>query len=260
LYDSSRAKLICLIISDVVGDDLDSIASGPTVADTTTFKDAIDVLKKYNLYEKIPISVKNILEVGLADNKLENPKPGSECFSNIDNYIIGSVKSATKEIISYLNAEGYKTNYFSDKIVGEAEDFGRSLYPIITSEIESQTSSKLALIGSGELTVTIKGNGIGGRNQEMLLSFLNYVRIKDIDYQFLIMGVNLDGIEGNSEAMGALIDNHILFESIQKDLNLDKFLNTNDSNSFFKYLNCELISGPTGCNVNDLVLIIIHKE
>jgi hydroxypyruvate reductase/glycerate 2-kinase len=264
LYESSKARMVSFIISDVVGDNLDSIASGPTVGDTTTFKDAEEVLRKYNLLEKIPSSVRSIIESGLIDNKLETPKPGNQCFKNIDNYLIGSVKTAVEEISEFLKSKGYEINYFSDKITGEAEQFGISLYNIITQEIENQfrkgNVNKFALIGTGELTVTIKGRGVGGRNQEMLLSFLNQLVDQELKYYFIVMGVNLDGIEGNSEAMGALVDNQVLVKTQQKRIDLRKLLIENDSNTFFKEIGCELISGPTGCNVNDLVFVIIQRK
>ncbi|MFX1379494.1 MAG: glycerate kinase [Promethearchaeota archaeon] len=261
LYNSSGAKLISLIISDVVGDDLDSIASGPTVPDKTTFLDAYEIIKKYNLLEKIPISVRDHLEKGLSDSSLENPKPNDPCFTNIHNYLIGSVKSAVQEVKSFLKNEGFEIECFSNNVIGEAKEFGKDLYGIITKciqmNLDQKKNSRKALIGTGELTVTIRGKGIGGRNQEMLLGFLNYIKDKSLNYHFLLIGVNLDGIEGNSEAMGALIDNYVFEQMITKNIDPEKFLTNNDSNSFFKKLRTELISGPTGCNVNDLILILI---
>ena len=118
---------------------------------------------------------------------------------------------------------------------------------------------KMALIGTGELTVTIKGKGIGGRNQEMLLSFLDFAKNETVNNNFLIIAVNLDGIEGNSTAMGALIDNHILIRVVNNNINIKKYLNGNDSNSFFKLFEGEIITGPTGCNVNDLIIILLLK-
>jgi len=263
LFNSSSAKLISLIISDVIGDNLDTIASGPTVPDQTTFKDAIEILKKYNIYSKIPKSVKYSLEQGLNDNSLENPKAHHPCFKNIYNYLIGSVKTAVQEIITHLK-HNYIPDYFSDNIMGEASEFGKKLYQIISeqmnkNEFENQHKS-IALIGSGELTVTIKGSGIGGRNQEMLLSFLNIVGNKEFKDKFLIIGGNLDGIEGNSKAMGALVDNFTLKQIAERKLNTKEYLDNNDSNSFFKMIKSEIITGPTGCNVNDIVLILISKK
>ncbi|MHA2036519.1 MAG: glycerate kinase type-2 family protein, partial [Promethearchaeota archaeon] len=211
LYNTSKATLISLIISDVIGDNLDSIASGPSVPDTTTFTDVVDILKKFNIKEKIPPSIINHIEKGLLDNNLETPKSNSDCFNNVHNYIVGSVKSAVEEVMTFLESEGFESEYFTNEISGEASKFGKSLYNIINQKFkEMSISGKYTLIGTGELTVTIKGKGIGGRNQEMLLSFLDSVKEKQVPFEFLIVGANLDGIEGNSEAMGALIDNFVL--------------------------------------------------
>ena len=263
LYNSSRATLISLIISDVVGDNLDSIASGPTVSDKSTFRDALEIIKKYDLLGKIPRSVKEHLEIGLTDKTLENPKPNDECFTNIHNYLIGSVTSAVQEIKLFLNENGFEVNYFSNEIIGEAKEFGKSIYRIISQYLDERLdrnkSENIALVGTGELTVTIRGNGVGGRNQEMLLGFLNYVKNEKFNYNFLIIGANLDGIEGNSKAMGALVDNYVLEQTVSKNIDIEKYLENNDSNNFFKKLGVELITGPTGCNVNDLILILLSK-
>jgi len=263
LYNSSEATLISLIISDVVGDNLDSIASGPTVPDKTTFKDTLEILRKYDLLDIIPSSVKDHIEKGLSDKKLENPKANDLCFTNVHNYLIGSVSSAVREVKSLLENQGFKVQYFSTNITGEAREFGKSLYPIILQQVEDNLNQKkvekITLIGSGELTVTIKGEGIGGRNQEMLLSYLNYIKDREFNYNFLIISANLDGIEGNSKAMGALIDNYALEQMISKNIDTEKFLANNDSNSFFKELGTEIITGPTGCNVNDLILILVSN-
>ncbi|MFW9968780.1 MAG: glycerate kinase [Candidatus Odinarchaeota archaeon] len=261
LYDSSGATLICLIISDVVGDDLDVIASGPTVPDKTTFKDAFEIIEKYNLKKNLPISVTEHLKKGLSDKFLENPKPDDLCFTNVHNYLIGSVESAIQEVKLFLSKEGFEIYYFSNNIIGEAREFGKYLFDIITQNIQKvqnqREHKKIALIGTGELTVSIRGKGIGGRNQEMLLSFLKNIKNQKPNYDFLIIGANLDGIEGNSKAMGALIDNYAMNQMISKNIDLEHYLITNDSNSFFKKLKTEIITGPTGCNVNDLILILI---
>ncbi|MFX1444435.1 MAG: glycerate kinase [Promethearchaeota archaeon] len=263
LFNSSNATLISLIISDVIGDNLDTIASGPTVPDQTTFKDAIDIIKKYGIYFKVPKSIINSLEQGFSDNSLENPKTNHPCFKSIHNYLIGSVKTAVQEIITSLKQD-FITNYFSDNIMGEARDFGKKLNSIISERMNKNEFENLqknvALIGTGELTVTIKGTGTGGRNQEMLLSFLDFLDNKELKDNFLIIAANLDGIEGNSKAMGALVDSFILKQIAERKLNTKEYLDNNDSNSFFKIINSEIITGPTGCNVNDLILILISKK
>ncbi|MFX1373272.1 MAG: glycerate kinase [Promethearchaeota archaeon] len=263
LYNSSRATLICLIISDVVGDNLDSIASGPTIPDKSTFKDVLTISNKYKLWEKFPDSVKDHIEKGLKDNTLENPKSNSIYFKDIHNYLIGSISFAVQELITLSRKPEYKIDYFSNTITGEAKEFGKSLYWIISQYVKENFDQNkyknIILMATGELTVTIKGNGIGGRNQEMLLSFLNFIKNKNINYNFLVMGANLDGIEGNSKAMGAIVDNFILDKMLSMNINSENLLENNDSNAFFKQLGIELITGSTGCNVNDLVLILLSK-
>ncbi|MFX1258611.1 MAG: glycerate kinase [Promethearchaeota archaeon] len=264
VYNLSRATLISLIISDVVGDDLSTIASGPTVPDLTTFKDTIEILKKYNIYEKSPFSIKTYLEVGMNDKKIENPKPNDACFNNIHNYLIGSIKFAIQELFQYLDEQSFKVESFPNEIIGEAREYGKTLYQIISQKLEEngrkERSNKIAIIGNGELTVTLRGSGIGGRNQEMLLSFLDYIKDKNFFHDFCIIAVNLDGIEGNSKSMGVIVDKFTLNQVISKNLDTKKYLENNDSNSFFKILKSDLITGPTGCNVNDLVLILISNE
>ncbi|TKJ27453.1 MAG: glycerate kinase [Promethearchaeota archaeon Loki_b31] len=262
VHNTSKATLITLIISDVVGNNLDSIASGPTVPDLTTFDQAYDVLKKYNLSYKVPSSVKETIEKGLSDPRLENPKEHDVCFTNIYTYLIGSVDLVVEEVSANLKDFNFIIDYFTNEIVGEAVDFGKELHELISIKLKPYTKKpgkhKLALIGTGELTVTIKGKGVGGRNQEMLLSFLDNVKNKEIDYNFLIIGANLDGIEGNSKAMGALVDNISLNQINNERIKTKSYLENNDSNSFFKLLKSEIITGPTGINVNDLLLILIE--
>ena len=222
--------------------------------DLTTFNEAIDILNKYKILNTIPSSVKMALEQGVKNEKLENPKPNDACFINVHNYLIGSVKSAAEEAISYLKGLGYNVVYFSNEIIGEAREFGNNLLQVIKNE--RVKGKKIALIGTGELTVTIKGSGIGGRNQEMLLSLLLSMINEKFSPGFNVISANLDGIEGNSGAMGAMIDNYSLDKALSKNLNLQKSLDDNDSNSLFKLLNSEIITGPTGCNVNDLLIVL----
>ena len=261
IYDRSKATVITLIISDVVGNNLESIASGPTIPDLTTLKDINDILEKYQLQNKVPPSVRQLIETGMNDPTLNKPLDNPNYFKKVHNYLIGSVDSSVNEISDYLKELNFVVDYFSNEIVGEAAVFGKELFNFISHKLqdlaEKSKKQKVALIGTGELTVTIKGKGIGGRNQEMLLNFLNHVKDKKIDYNFLIIGVNLDGIEGNSMAMGALVDDVLLTQIIKNKTNFESYLKNNDSNSFFKMLNSEIITGATGINVNDLLLILI---
>jgi len=262
IYESSKATTLTIIISDVVGNKLDSIASGPTVPDLTSFNDAYKVLLKYNLLDRIPMPVRKVIMEGVQNPRLENPSKNDPVFENIYTYLIGSIEISVEEVSNYLRKQKFEIDYFSDEISGEAAEFGKYLYDLIIEKLKEYPKetkkSRIAMIGTGELTVTLRGKGIGGRNQEMLLSFLNALKSQKIDYNFFVLGCNLDGIEGNSKAMGAIIDNSLLMETTKNNVSLDNYLSNNNSNAFFKLINGEIITGPTGINVNDIILILVE--
>jgi glycerate 2-kinase len=257
IYNTNKATVVSLIISDVVGNNLDSIASGPTVADSSTFKDVVNILKKYKLFKEVPNSIQSLVEEGLKNPAMETPKTGDKCFTNVYNFLIGSIHNAIEVITKFLNSDEFAVNYFSDNLTGEARLFGEKMYnDYFLNPNDLFKNKRNALIGSGELTVSITGKGIGGRNQEMLLSFLDKATKTKVPFNFCFVGANLDGIEGNSNAMGALVDNEVHQKVLKLNLNLQKYLEHNDSNSAFKILGTEIITGPTGCNVNDLMILL----
>lgn len=262
IYEGSKATTLTIMISDVVGNKLDSIASGPTVPDLTSFSDAYNVLLKYNLLDRIPMSAKEVIIEGAKNPHLENPSKNDPVFENIQTYLIGSVELSVEHVSNYLMKHNFEIDYFSDEISGEAADFGKHLFYLITEKLKEYPKepekSRIAMIGTGELTVTLRGKGIGGRNQEMLLNFLNTVKSEKIDYKFFVLGCNLDGIEGNSKAMGAIVDNSLLMETTKNNVNIDNYLSSNNSNAFFNLINGEIITGPTGINVNDFILILVE--
>jgi len=252
-----KPTIISLIISDVIGNRLDTIASGPTVPDQTTYEEAINYLKNYDIFDKTPENVKKILLSGYKKEIPETPKKDDPCFLKVHNFIIGSVEDAARETEKFLDEKGIEVNYFQENMKGEAREYGSVILNKFKEYINKKKSldfEKTAFIGTGELTVTIKGNGIGGRNQEMLLGFLRMLEKLEINFHFSIISGNLDGIEGNSEAMGAIVDNFTIRKYKNMGLNLFRFLENNDSNTFFKKLNDEIISGYTGINVNDLMI------
>ena len=262
IYETSKATTLTIIISDVVGNKLDSIASGPTIPDLTSFNDAYNVLLKYKLLDRIPMSAKEVIMGGIKNPRLENPSKNDPVFENVHTYLIGSVELSVEEVSNYLRKRDFEIDYFSNKISGEAADFGKGLFYLITEKLKEYPKepekSRIAMIGTGELTVTLRGKGIGGRNQEMLLNFLNTIKSEKIDYKFFVLGCNLDGIEGNSKAMGAIVDNSLLMETTQNNVSIDNYLNSNNSNAFFNLINGEIITGPTGINVNDFILILVE--
>jgi len=258
----ANPTILSLIISDVVGDRLDTIASGPTVPDQTRFQDAINVLKKYDLFDKIPINAKQLLEAGIEDKTPETPKKGDKCFNKTYNFVVGSVNFAVERAKQYLTENNAKVIILPKKIQGEARTFGQKLLNKIENyyhKYKNVEQDLIAVIASGELTVTIVGEGFGGRNQEMLLGFLKDIDNEVLYFPFGLISANLDGIDGNSEAMGALIDNWTLSKVKKQNINLNEFLENNDSNSFFKEVGDEVITGYTGINVNDLIICIMLR-
>ncbi len=262
IYESSKATTLTIMISDVVGNKLDSIASGPTVPDLTSFNDAYKILLEYNLLDRIPMPVRKVIMEGVKNPRLENPSKNDPVFENVRTYLIGSIEISVEEVSNYLSKHKFEIDYFSDEISGEAADFGKQLFYLITEKLKEYPKepekSRIAMIGTGELTVTLRGKGIGGRNQEMLLNFLNTIKNEKIDYKFFVLGCNLDGIEGNSKAMGAIVDNSLLMETTKNNVNIDNYLSSNNSNAFFNLINGEIITGPTGINVNDFILILVE--
>ena len=258
VFEANKGTLISLIISDVVGDNLESVASGPSVADSSTFKDVYAILNKYELFDKIPNSIHSLVEEGLKNKALETPKLKDKCFDNVHNYLIGSIETGVRAVKTFLKKQGYIVNYFSNAVTGEARVFGERFFTENIDKLSNclNQSKRYALIGTGELTVTIKGKGIGGRNQEMLLSFLNKAIIRKIDCDFCTVSANLDGIEGNSNAMGALVDNEVCKKALKSNLDINKYLHNNDSSSAFNLLGTQIITGPTGCNVNDVLILL----
>jgi len=207
--------------------------------------------------------VHKVIEEGLNNPKLETPKERFPSFSRVKNYLIGSVESVIQVLKPILERQEFLVDYFSNNLSGEARNFGIQLSQIIPKKIKffnEKGIEKLALIATGELTVTIKGEGVGGRNQEMLLSYSNEVKNSKFEYNHVIIGANLDGLEGNSNAMGCLIDNDTISKISYQKIDPARFLDDNNSNAFFKAIGTEIISGPTGCNVNDLVLILITQK
>jgi glycerate-2-kinase len=247
----SRGTIISLIISDVIGDSLDSIASGPTHPDSTTYGDAKEVLNKYKLWNEVPDSVRRILDDGVEGKIPETPKKEDWDWKRIHNYIIANNQLACSEGAKRANSLGYVTLWIPSAICGEAKEVGKKLI----SRVEAFDSGKIALISGGEPTVIVKGNGIGGRNQELVLGAVEYLSGKSI----VLASVSTDGIDGISNAAGAIADGFTAKRAKQLNLNYEEFLERNDSYNFFKALDDLIISGPTHTNVMDIQIVVKYK-
>ena len=247
----SKGLVISLIISDVVGDKLETIGSGPTAPDPTTFKDAYEVLNKYGLWDKIPESVRHRIRLGLDGRVEETPKPGDPIFKRITNLIVASVGDACKAAEKYLRSKGYRSMTLTRFMEGEAREIGIFAAGLLRQL--SERRGKHAIVMGGETTVTVRGKGAGGRNQELALSAS--IKLRDLKNCCLV-SVGTDGVDGPTDAAGAIVDGETYQDALRLGLNPAEFLAENDSNTFFKRVGGLITTGYTGTNVGDVVLLL----
>ena len=250
------ATILNLILSDVVGDPLDFIASGPTVPDSTTFSDAARVLKKYVLWEKAPASIKKTLADGEKGLVSETPKADDEAFCKAHNFVIGNNRSASLAALEYLKASGLNTLLLTATMEGEAKSIGTMLGTVVReiSTSGNPISKPAGIVAGGETTVIVTGKGLGGRNQEIPLAAA--LKINEIDGA-VVVSLSTDGIDGPTDAAGAIADGKTLARAAKAGLAPERFLADNDSYHFFSKLDDLIFTGPTGTNVNDLSIIIV---
>ena len=250
------AKVVSLILSDVVGDNLDVIASGPTSSDSTTYTDALKVLKKYRLMEQIPLNVIDLLNRGRDGLIPETPKEGDPIFEQVENIIIGSNKKALEGAKIKAEFLGFNTEIISSEITGEAKEAGKWLaQKAIEVQRGEHYRKPVCFISGGETTVTVRGAGKGGRNMELALSFAMEVEGFD-GITFLSAGT--DGTDGPTDAAGAIIDGQTVARAKAIGLDPGTYLENNDSYNFFKQINELFITGPTGTNVMDIQIMVIE--
>ena len=250
------ATLVTLILSDVVGDDLDVIASGPTVPDSSSFYDCKNIFRRYDIIDKIPKNILNHIEYGISGEIDETPKPLDPVFERTYNLIIGS--NAESLISAKDKAEnlGYNVLILSSMIEGETR-FVAQVHGAIAREI-IKTGNPLPLpaciLSGGETTVTISGNGLGGRNQEFALSASIDISGKK---NIVILSGGTDGTDGPTDAAGAFSDTFTLKRAEKMGLDPYRFLANNDSYHFFQNLGDLFITGPTNTNVMDLRIVLV---
>jgi glycerate 2-kinase len=250
------ATVLNLILSDVVGDPLDFIASGPTVPDSTTFSEAIKVLKKCGLWNRAPASVKKVLSDGEKGLIPETPKASDKAFKKVYNVIIGNNRFASQAVCEHLGSAGLNTLLLTATLEGEARHIGVMLASIAREvTISGNPVPKPAgIIAGGETTVTVTGKGLGGRNQEIALAAAS--KIGGID-GVVVASLSTDGVDGPTDAAGAIADGKTIPRAAEMNLNSEKFLAENNSYNFFSELNDLIFTGPTGTNVNDVSVIVV---
>ena len=250
------STVLVFILSDVVGDPLDAIASGPTVPDTTTFEDAWQILEKYDLVKEIPPSVYHHLLSGKEGRAEETPKTGDRAFEKVHHVMIGSNILALRAGKKEASAHGLNALILSSSVVGETREAAQ-FHAAIAREVLSSGNpfpKPLCIISGGETTVTIKGKGLGGRNQEFALA--GALEINGLENVVLLSG-GTDGTDGPTDAAGAIADHTTVRRAKALGMNAKAHLENNDAYPFFKGLGDLLITGPTQTNVMDVRILII---
>jgi hydroxypyruvate reductase len=242
---SAPARLHTLLISDVVGDDVSAIASGPTVPDPSTYADALAVIKKYNM--ELPASVMSVLNAG----EDETPKPGDAIFANNTVEIIASGLNSLEAAAKIAEQAGITPIILNDSLEGEARVVGREMAGFVSSY---KDQAPCVLLSGGELTVKVEGSGKGGPNTEFLMGLA--AGLEGIEDVFAI-ACDTDGADGLVDNAGAIITPDTLARAQTAGLDLDAMLADNDAYSFFEALDDLVVSGPTHTNVNDLRAIYI---
>ncbi len=250
------SPVVSLIISDVVGDPIEFIASGPTAPDTTTYADAVEVLRRRGLWSKAPYGVKAVIEAGLRGEIPETPKPNSIVFGSVVNRVIASNYKSLKAMAEEAGKRGYTPLVLTNMMTGEAREIGRFLAGLASSSTGFSLPAQppLAIILGGETTVTVRGDGVGGRNQELALSFAIHC---SEDVTAVLASVGSDGIDGVSEAAGGIVSCSTKREAAESHVDLVDALKRNDSYTALRKLGRAIITGYTGTNVNDLVVLLV---
>jgi hydroxypyruvate reductase len=247
------AAVLTLILSDVIGDDLDVIGSGPTVPDPTTFSETKDILQKYAIWDKVPGGVRERLSGGSVDT----PKPGDPIFAKVRNVIVGSNRLAVDAAAREARALGFRTMVLSTTIDGEAREVAR-VSAAMAREIVSTghpLTPPACLISGGETTVTIRGSGLGGRNQEFTLAAaLGIAGLENV----AVLSAGTDGTDGPTDAAGAIADGTTIVRARFKGVDANQSLANNDSYHFFEQLGDLIKTGPTGTNVADIQIVLVR--
>jgi hydroxypyruvate reductase len=250
------ASVVALILSDVVGDPLEVIASGPTTPDPTTFADVWALLARYRLTEQLTPAIAAHLQAGLAGALPETPKPGDPLFERVTNVLIGSNRQAAQAALREAEGLGYRPLLLGSFLEGEAREVGRVAAALAKSvRVHGDPLAPPAcLVWGGETTVTVRGNGRGGRNQELALAAALAL---DGVPGLALMALGTDGTDGPTDAAGGLVDGQTAARARALGLDLWQALADNDSYSALDALGALVKTGPTGTNVNDLLILLV---
>ena len=248
------ARLLTLVLSDVVGNPLDAIASGPTVPDTSTFADAAAVFDRYRLWDELPSGVAARIRAGVAGQVPDTPKAGDPIFERCETVVVGSNLQACQAAADTATALGYQSQVLTTYVEGEAREVGHVLAALLREVNASghPLPRPCVLVAGGETTVTIRGSGLGGRNQELALAAA--FSLRDVP-NVLLASVGTDGNDGPTDAAGACVDGTTLQRAAARGIDAERALADNNSYPFFDTLGDLIRTGPTNTNVNDVYLL-----
>jgi hydroxypyruvate reductase len=253
---AAPARVFTLILSDIVGDQLDAIASGPTVPDPTTYGDALGILDKYRIRQEIPASIRTHLESGAAGKVPETPKPTDPLFGRVKSLMVASNIQALEAAKMEAQRLGLVPMILSSFIEGETREIAR-MHAALALEVRASGNPikpPMCFITGGETTVTLKGKGKGGRNQEFsLAAALDIAGLSDV----VVLSAGTDGTDGPTDAAGAIADGETVKRAIAAGLKPRAALDGNDAYPFFERLGDLIITGPTRTNVMDVRLVLV---
>ncbi len=250
------SHVVALVLSDVLGDALEVIASGPLTADPTTFADAIGILERSGVRARVPAPVRDYLAGGRAGRLPESPKPGEPCFERVTARVIGSNRLAADAALAEAERRGYRTLLLTTWLSGEAREVGRVL-AAVGREVNAggrPVAAPACIVAAGETTVTVRGGGRGGRNQEVALGAAHAL---GGTRGILVASMGTDGVDGPTDAAGAVADGTTLARGRRLGLDAGRALADNDAYPFFRALGDLIVTGPTGTNVMDVALVMV---
>ncbi len=247
---AAPAPVLALVLSDVVGDPLDVIASGPVSPDPTTFTEAWAVLERRGVLERVPAAVRDELARGARGEREESPKPGDPCFERVRVEIVGNNRLAAEAAVAEGARRGYAARLLTTTLTGEARHAGGALAALALA-----LRPPSCLVAAGETTVTVTGSGRGGRNQELALGAALALDGRD---GVLVASAGTDGIDGPTDAAGAVVDGATVARARELGLDPRRALADNDAYSFFRALGDLIVTGPTGTNVMDVQVVLVR--
>ena len=255
LAEATRARIVTVILSDVIGDELTAIGSGPTTPDPSTYRDAIAIMKRRRIWTKAPASIRRHLQRGKRGDVSETPKPGAARFRRVQHEIIGNNETALVAAAQAAQRAGLRTVLFSTPLVGEASTAGKTFTALAKrlSEGKGIVRRPYCIVAGGETTVTVTGRGKGGRAQEFAAAAA--CEIAGL-HKIWVAAIGTDGTDGPTDVAGAVVSGSTLAQAKRNGVNLRRALTQHNTYPALHALTSHIVTGPTGTNVNDLYLLL----